>query len=143
MRAGLIGLAASVALLAAGVANAETLRFATALKGSDEVPRNTTTGTGKVAATLDTATKTFTYKVTYSGLTGPATMAHFHGPAAPGVNAPPVVAVPKSALADPMTGTATLDDAQIADLEAGKWYFNIHTAANPGGEIRGQLAAAH
>jgi len=33
-------------------------------------------------------------------------------------------------------------DAQIADLNAGKWYFNVHTAAHKGGEIRGQLAKA-
>jgi hypothetical protein len=141
MRAGLFGFAATAALFAAGVAGAATLHFATALKGADEVPANTTTGTGQVSATLDTATKTLTYKVTYSGLTGSATMAHFHGPAAPGVNAPVVVPVPTSALASPMAGTATLDDGQIADLRAGKWYFNIHTAAHPGGEIRGQLPA--
>jgi CHRD domain len=143
MRSGLIGLAAGIALFAAGAACAATLHFATTLKGADEVPPHDVPGTGKVTATLDTATKTFSYKVTYSGLTGPATMAHFHGPAAPGANAPPVVPVPKSALANPMVGTATLDDGQIADLEAGKWYFNIHTAANPGGEIRGQLPATH
>jgi hypothetical protein len=127
-------------LFAAAPAGAATEHFTTTLKGADEVPANTTTGTGKVTATLDTASKSFTYEVTYSGLTGPATMAHFHGPAAPGVNAPPVVPVPKSALANPMKGSATLTAAQIADLEAGKWYFNIHTAAHPGGEIRGQLA---
>jgi hypothetical protein len=142
MRARLIGWTAVAMLFMAGAASAATLHFSVALKGADEVPPNTTTGTGKVSASLDTATKTFSYKVTYSGLTGPATMAHFHGPAAPGVNAPPVVPVPMSALANPMTGTATLTDAQIADLEAGKWYFNIHTAAHPGGEIRGQLPAA-
>jgi len=38
-------------------------------------------------------------------------------------------------------GTAVLTDAQIADLTAGKWYANIHTQANPGGEIRGQVVA--
>jgi len=141
MRTGLIGLAAAAALFAAGAASAATLHFATTLKGADETPPNTTTGTGHVSATLDTATKTLSYKVTYSGLTGPATMAHFHGPAGPGEKAPPVVAVPTSALANPMVGSAPLDDGQIADLEAGKWYFNIHTAANPGGEIRGQLPA--
>jgi len=143
MRAALFGLAAAAAVFAAGVAGAATLHFATTLKGADEVPPNTTTGTGQVSATLDTATKTLAYKVTYSGLTGPATMAHFHGPAAPGVNAPVQVPVPKTHLANPMTGTATLTDAQIADLEAGKWYFNIHTAAHPGGELRGQLPASN
>ena len=77
--------------------------------------------------------------MTYSGLTGPATAAHFHGPAAVGANAPPVVPVPATALANPIKGDATLTDAQAADLAAGKWYFNIHTAANKGGEIRGQV----
>jgi hypothetical protein len=140
MRASYIAWAAAAVLCVAGPVSADALHFSTALKGADEVPSNTTTGTGKVEATLDTATKKLTYAVTYSGLTGPATMAHFHGPAAPGANAPPTVPVPTSALASPMNGDATLTDAQIADLKAGKWYFNIHTAAHPGGEIRGQLA---
>jgi hypothetical protein len=139
MRTRTISLIAAAALAGAGVANAATLHFTTTLKGADEVPANTTTGTGQVKADLDTTTKAFTYKVTYSGLTGAATMAHFHGPAAAGANAPPVVPVPASALANPMSGAATLTDDQIADLKAGKWYFNIHTAAHPGGEIRGQM----
>ena len=141
MRASLIGLTAAAMLFAAGAASAATLHFTTSLKGAEEVPPHAVPGTGKVSAELDTATKVFTYKVTYAGLTGPATMAHFHGPAAAGANAPPVVPVPAANLANPMAGTATLDDGQIADLKAGKWYFNIHTAANPGGEIRGQLPA--
>ncbi len=127
-------------LFAAGLAQAATVKFTTALKGSDEVPANTTTGVGAVSAKLDTETKLFSYTVTYSGLSGPATMAHFHGPAAPGVNAPPIITV--TTLASPITGTATLTAAQIADLTAGKWYFNVHTAAHKGGEIRGQLQAA-
>jgi CHRD domain. len=43
----------------------------------------------------------------------------------------------------PIKGAATLTDAQIADLNAGKWYFNVHTAANPAGEIRGTVTKAH
>jgi CHRD domain len=70
-------------------------------------------------------------------LTGPATAAHFHGPAAVGANAG--VVVPFNPVTSPITGKATLTDAQIADLETGKWYANVHTAANPGGEIRGQM----
>ena len=108
------------------------------LKGSDEVPANTEKGTGMVMATLDTATKVFSYEATYKDLTGPATAAHFHGPAAPGTNAGPVVPVP-APVTSPIKGTATLTDAQIADLVAGKWYVNVHTAANPPGEIRGQV----
>ena len=101
------------------------------------MPPNTTGGTGKVDAALDTATRTFSYTVTYSGLTGPAMAAHFHGPAAPGVNAPPIIAIKD--LASPIKGSAVLTADQMAELQAGKWYFNVHTKAHPGGEIRGQL----
>ena len=138
MRTIWIGAAAALSLLAAGAAGAATEHFTAALKGSDETPPNTTAGTGKVDATLDTSTKAFSYTATYSGLTGPAVAAHFHKGAA-AASGPPVVPVPKSALGSPMKGTATLTADQVKDLEAGGWYFNIHTAANPGGEIRGQV----
>ena len=131
---------AALVIFTAGAAGAATLHFTTKLKGADEVPANATTGKGKVSGTLDTTTKQLSYKATYSGLTGPATMAHFHGPAAPGTNAPPTVPVMNAA--NPIKGTATLSDAQVADLTAGKWYFNVHTAAHPGGEIRGQIKMA-
>ena len=67
-----LGVAIVICLLVAGAAAAKTMHFAAALKGADEVPPNTTAGTGKVKATLDTATKAFSYTITYSGLTGPA-----------------------------------------------------------------------
>ena len=47
--------------------------------------------------------------------------------------------VPATVSPSPIKGSATLTDAQIADLNAGKWYFNVHTAANPGGEIPGTM----
>jgi hypothetical protein len=131
------GALSALAIFAAGAANAATDQFTATLTGAAETPPNATTGTGSVKATFDTTTKLFKYKVTYSGLTGPALAAHFHGPADPGVAAG--VEVPVSNTANPMGGSATLTDAQAADLEAGKIYFNIHTAANKGGEIRGQL----
>jgi hypothetical protein len=134
------GAVAAMFVFASGAASAATLHFAATLDGADEVPANTTTGTGMVKATLDTQTKMFDYTAAYSGLTGPGVAAHFHGPAAPGSNGPPVVPVMNAA--SPIAGMATLTDAQIADLTAGKWYFNVHTAAHPGGEIRGQLLAA-
>jgi len=134
------GAVAALLLFAAGAAHAATLHFSAMLSGPGEVPANTTTGMGEVKATLDTQTKAFNYAVTYSGLTGPGLAAHFHGPADPGANAPPVVAVMNAA--SPIKGTATLTDAQISDLTAGKWYFNVHTAAHPGGEIRGQVKTA-
>jgi hypothetical protein len=136
----LIAVAAALVGLAAGAAQAETKTFSAKLDGANEVPANDTKGTGEVQATLDTSSKVLTYKANYSGLTGPAMAAHFHGPAMPGANAGPIVMV--KPVANPISGEATLTDAQIADLEAGKWYFNIHTQAHPGGEIRGQLAQA-
>ena len=125
------GIAASLLLSAAGAVHAETLKFAATLTGASEVPANQETGAGGVAAMLDTDTKTLTYTATYSGLTGPATAAHFHGPAAQGSNAPPIVMVTVGA--SPIEGTAVLSDAQIAALKAGKVYFNIHTAAHGSG----------
>lgn len=99
----------------------------------------TSTGKGTGSFTYDPATHTLTYNVTYEGLTGPASAAHIHGPADPGANAGPVIPFP--AAASPITGTATLTDAQAAELAAGKYYVNVHTAANRGGEIRGQITA--
>jgi len=98
----------------------------------------TSKGSGTLTATLDTATNKFTYHVTYKGLTGNATAAHFHGPADPGGNAGPQVPV-NGSVASPINGETTITAAQAKDLLAGKWYFNVHTAANPGGEIRGQV----
>jgi hypothetical protein len=78
------------------------------------------------------------YHVVYSGLTGPVTAAHFHGPAAEGANAKPQVPL-KAPLDSPIDGSARLSADQAKDLVEGKWYFNLHTAANPAGEIRGQV----
>ena len=133
-------IAVAAAALVAGAAQAETLKFHADLKGASEAPANLSPGTGAMDATLDTASKVLTYSATYSGISGPATAAHFHGPAKPGSNAPPTVPVAK--VASPISGTATLNDDQISDLKSGMWYFNIHTANVPGGEIRGQVMAA-
>ena len=108
------------------------------LTGASEVPPVTTPGSGMLTASYEEGTKTLLWSATYSGLTGPVTGAHFHGPAAAGANAP--VVVPFAQVTSPIQGTAKLTDAQAADLLAGRWYVNIHTAAHPGGEIRGQLA---
>jgi hypothetical protein len=87
---------------------------------------------------LDTVSKTLTYTLTFQGLSGPAGAAHFHGPAAAGANAGVAIAIGKDP-ASPVSAKATLTDAQIAELEAGNWYVNVHTEANKGGEIRGQV----
>ena len=131
-----VPLALGAAIAFAGPASAE--KFKATLDGKSEVPANTSAGTGSADLDYDAASKKLSWKVTYSGLSGPATAAHFHGPAESGKNAGVAVAIPNAG-SSPVEGSATLTDAQAADLEAGKYYVNIHTAANPGGEIRGQV----
>jgi hypothetical protein len=129
-------LALGAAIAFAGPAFAEKMKVT--LDGKSEVPPNTSAGTGTADVDYDAATKKLTWKLTYSGLSGPATAAHFHGPAEAGKNAGVAVAIP-NATSSPAEGSATLTDAQAADLTSGKYYINVHTAANPGGEIRGQV----
>lgn len=112
--------------------------FSTQLRGANEVPAVASQGSGSVDAVLNKDTNLFRWKINYTGLTGPATAGHFHGPAAIGVNAGVVVPW-SSPMRSPMEGSATLTPAQAVDLMAGRWYANIHTAANPGGELRGQM----
>jgi hypothetical protein len=134
---------ATLAVLAAfaiAPAYADTVKYKANLNGASEVPANDTKGTGTIEATYDSATKTLSWSGEYSGLTGPEAAAHFHGPAALGTNAG--VLVPVDAKASPFKGMATLTDEQAKAFADGKVYFNIHTAANKGGEIRGQLAPA-
>jgi len=133
----LVGVLAIGALAMTASAHADAVLQA-ALTGASEVPPVKTAGTGSVEATLNANTHLLSWTVTYAGLTGPATAAHFHGPAMPGQNA--AVLVPLAGkMTSPMSGSATLTGAQVADLMAGKWYFNVHTSDNPGGEIRGQV----
>ena len=137
-----IYLFAGIALMA-GVSNgispayAEKITLKADLKGTNEAPPNTSPASGQAEATLDTETKILTYKVVYTDLTGPALGAHFHGPGEAGKNAG--IVLPFKLTPSPIEGTATLNDTQVTDLLAGKWYANVHTAANPGGELRGQM----
>ncbi len=118
--------------------SSNTVKLGATLYASAEVPPNDGKGSGTMEGSLNKDTNLLKWTVTYSGLSGAATMGHFHGPAVVGQNAP--VAVPfTGSLASPIIGEATLTSAQVADLMAGKWYVNLHTAAHPGGEIRGQV----
>ena len=134
----LCGGIAAVALLAASAAFGEEVKLKAMLSAAQEVPPTLSQGKGLAEITLDTATKQLSWTVIYSDLSSPATAAHIHGPAEPGKNAPPTVPF-QNAGVSPISGSATLTDAQVADLNAGRMYVNVHTAANPGGEIRGQI----
>jgi len=138
VRSGFAGLIAASFLVGAPAAFAEMVMYKATLTPAAEVPPADSKGSGALTASYDTATKKLTYTATYKDLTGPVTAAHFHGPADAKTNAGIVVPV-AGAMASPLKGEATLTDAQAADLAAGKWYFNVHTAANKGGEIRGQV----
>ena len=107
------------------------------LSGAAEVPPVTTDASGSFDGTLVKDTSVLRYKVSYTGLSGPATAAHIHGPALAGQNAG--VVLPFQSAANPIVGEFSLTPAQLADLLAGRLYVNVHTAANPGGELRGQL----
>jgi CHRD domain len=129
--------ACAVALAIASPSMAAMMNFKASLSGKNEVPPNGVTASGSVTATYDTASKKLTWKGSYSGLSGPATAAHLHGPALAGKNAG--VLVPINPHGPSFEGSATLTDAQASALMSGQMYVNIHTAANKAGEIRGQL----
>ena len=133
-------LAVSAAIFLASPALADMEKFKATLDGAQQNPPVTTKGKGTATFTFDTAKKKLSWNVKYSGLSGPAVAGHIHGPAAMGENAGPVI--PFKKLKSPIKGSAVLTDAQAADLEAGKYYVNVHTAANKDGEIRGQIEKA-
>ena len=142
-RPSVAALAAAVLVATGTCAFAATVSFKAELSGAREVPPTQSKGTGSLKATLDSASKTMTWTGSYSGLSGPVTGAHFHGPVSyvgmtSEQNAPIQVGTPGS-LASPFKGSTTITDTQAKDLMDGRWYFNIHTPANKDGEIRGPI----
>ena len=133
---GVVAALAVSMMFAAATAQAEMMKFTTEMTGPAEVPPNDSAATGTAEVTLDTEAKSVTWVYTHKGLSGDMTASHIHGPATATEAAPPVI----DTTSETMEGTAAITDAQAADLIAGKYYFNIHTAEYPDGEIRGQLA---
>ena len=133
-------LALAAIMASAGMAAAEEMKFTAELSPASEVPPVESGGTGMADITYDTESMELTWTVEFSGLSGPATAAHFHGPAAEGENAGPTV--PIEGMESPLTGSATLTEEQATQLMDGMWYVNVHTEANPDGEIRGQVTKA-
>jgi len=137
LRSSLSALACTAVLALAVPSMAANVNLKADLKGSSEVPPVDTKGTGSVSATYDTASKKLSWKGNVSGLSGPATAAHFHSGEV-GKNGGVVVPI-AGADKGSFEGSATLTDEQAAELMAGKWYVNVHTATNKGGEVRGQV----
>lgn len=136
-------LAAAISAAFVSTASAATVSYTARLSGSREVPKTDSKGTGKLDGTFDTKAKELKYTLTFDGLSGPATAAHFHGPASGKQNAGVIAPIGEKNPTSPVTGTLTLTDDQVKALQSGKIYANVHTAANPGGEIRGQLRPPH
>jgi hypothetical protein len=136
-------LAGAVAAVFASAASAATVTYTARLSGRSEIPKTDSKATGKLDATFDTQTKTLNYTLTFDGLSGPATAAHIHGPATRAQSAGVVTPLGGANPVSPVTGSVTLTDVQVKSLQSAKLYVNVHTAANPGGEIRGQIISVH
>jgi CHRD domain-containing protein len=134
-RAGIL-VACLMAIAWAELAPAESIKVQVQLSGSQEVPPVQTSGTGTADLTYDPSTRVVTWTIIYSGLSGTATMAHFHGPAG---KLEIWLSKRGSPAESPIKGEATLTSEQAQLFAAGDLYINVHTQAHPGGELRGQV----
>lgn len=113
------------------------------MSGSQEVPAVITGASGTIRVTYSQRSKILTYLITWINLSGNPTGAHIHGLAEAGVNAGVVQAFGgfPAATIGSYTGSLFVDGVKVIEenLLSGKYYVNIHTAVNPGGQIRGQI----
>ena len=110
--------------------------FTFTMSGAEEVPPVDTPATGNGTVTMDTATNTLTYNITFTGLSAAETGAHIHGFADIGADGGVLFSLPAGS---PKVGMVTFQENDQADLLAGLSYVNVHSGNNPGGEIRGQV----
>ncbi len=139
-----VSLAASMALLPTRSARADLITYQAFLTSAQEAPPTSSIGTGIGIVILDTVADTIKVDLSWINLTSNATVAHIHGPASPGVNGPvlfPFTGVPASTVGAIPEQTFAITAAQIGFLQAGLFYFNVHSRLSPGGEIRGQIVA--
>ncbi|MEZ4651815.1 MAG: CHRD domain-containing protein [Candidatus Eisenbacteria bacterium] len=120
--------------------------FVAQLSGNQENPPIAGSGSGTAAFTL--IGSDLYYSLTVQGLTGPITAAHIHA-GARGVNGGVVFNLggdfidPPSGVGSTASGHISgMSSTQVTALLSGDYYVNVHTAANPGGEVRGQLDLA-
>ncbi|HEY1936086.1 MAG TPA: CHRD domain-containing protein [Acetobacteraceae bacterium] len=123
------------------IALAAPMSFTVPLTGAQQVPPVTTSGSGTANLTYDSGTMELTWSIDYSGLSGPVTMAHIHGPAPEGKNAGVEIWLSKKGepVSSPIKGEAKLTEAQAKQFMDGDTYINVHTKEHPAGEIRGQV----
>jgi hypothetical protein len=115
------------------------LSIITGMDSTQEVPPTASTGTATANLSVDINSGAVTGSITFSGLTGPATAAHFHQAPA-GSNGSVIIPLsPPSAASGVIPVSVMMTPAQLSALATNQLYLNIHTAANPGGEIRGQI----
>jgi hypothetical protein len=133
--------ALALLLVAQTPSQAEIIKLTANLTGNEETPPSTSKGSGAFQGFYDTTTKKLSWKISYSGLTGPVTRADFHGPAGTGEYGSIKVSV--NAKQSPIEGSANLTEPSEKPLDEallnGNFYINLHTAAHPNGEIRGQI----
>jgi hypothetical protein len=132
-----IAIAAAALALSAATARADILHYEAQLRGANETPANATRAHGVVTAILDTDRRALEYTVTYKDLSSPVTVAGFKEPTSPPDD--PIVTAPSDPKASSLHDVVTLTKAQVQDLNAGRWIFDISTSASPGGEIRGKV----
>jgi len=120
-----------------GEMRGQIVPFNALLGASQETPVNASTGSGWAIATIDPVANMLNYRVFYEGLTGAIVASHFHGNANYGTGTGVKVAIPT--VASPIVGSVAYLEADESAIMSGRWYVNLHTALNPGGEIRGQL----
>lgn len=109
--------------------------------GSQEVPAVTTSATGTLTGTYDADDNKLNYTINWNGLSGVISVAHFHGPALAGATAGPIhdITIGTNGMSGTTSGTITVADSTETHLLNGRVYYNLHTIANPNGEIRGQV----
>ena len=134
------GACCALVLSAPSLAAPRTTTWTAALSSGQEVPKQVvkdSSAHGLFKATL--SGKTLKWKLTFAKLTGPATQAHIH--MAPKGKSGDVVVPLCAPCTSSMTGTATVTSDEVSALKKHRLYVNVHTAKNPNGEIRGQLAS--
>ena len=110
--------------------------FVANLNGAQEVPPNNSTATGTATLLLSPDETSARVSLSFSGLSSPESVAHIHGPAAPGVTAPVLFPLPQGEFSDfeiPLSAT------DVQNLKNGLLYADVHSNMFVSGEIRGQF----